>query len=238
MNSATFLFFLLVISFVRSEIPFSTSMGNPRNYPFGLLRRHKITKMQPKDLVDECRDCQPFPTPADLDVSRLTKLIGGTLDYNLVSIIKPTNFSSSTQDTLHTKTEALRDLIINSTKEMKINGGTLSKDQQQFLVSWLQVFSSCSLRKVWKDMGPFSWPRYIKRAYCESKRCSLVPTMQCLPSSRRFFPVLRWYCLSAASASLYPQSVRKNLTKRNGFLCRWIRYNQPITTGCSCGCQS
>ena len=160
LSAASFCYFL-VISLAQSELYFSLSIGNPRNHPSGLLRRHKI-KMQPKELVDECLDCQPLPTPADLDVHRLTQQIGGPLDGNLVSVTKPTDFALSSQLKLQTKTEALRELVINSTRTMNINGGTLTKDQQTLLVSWLKSFSSCTLRSVWRDMGPFSWPRYIK----------------------------------------------------------------------------
>lgn len=161
MNSAAALCFFLVISLVRCEIPFSTSIGNPRNHPSGLLRRHKI-RMQPKELVEECLDCQPFPTRADLDVRRLTQFIGGALDPKLVSVKKPTNFYSPSHIALHTKTKELIELVTNTTRDIKINGGSLSTDQQNFLVNWLQKFSSCTLTQVWRDMGPFSWPRYIK----------------------------------------------------------------------------
>jgi hypothetical protein len=118
--------------------------------------------MQPKELIDECRHCQPLPTLSDLDVRRLTQLIGGALDDSFVSITKPKDFALSTQLVTRSKRKNLKGFVINSTKKMKSFRGTLSTEQKTFLVSWLQEMSSCPLKQTWRDMGPFSWPRFIK----------------------------------------------------------------------------
>lgn len=132
----------------------------------GLLRPVKI-KVQPKELIDDCLDCQPTPSAKDLNVAILTKLIGGKMNSDIYSITKPTDFDNPKVfkylSNRHEKARKkyLENFVAHHTKIMG-NNGQMTINQKAFLVSWLEEQSSCPLRMEWKDMGPYSWPRYIK----------------------------------------------------------------------------
>lgn len=132
----------------------------------GLLRPIKI-KVQPKELVDECTDCQPVPTAQDLNVILLTKLIGANMDPSLVSIAKPKDFDNPkvykymNKMQENARKQYLQDFVSHHTVNTG-NNGQMKSDQKAFLVNWLEDQSSCPLRMEWKDMGQYSWPRYVK----------------------------------------------------------------------------
>lgn len=80
---------------------------------------------------------------------------------------------------------------------------------------------------------------FFQRAFCVGKPCSIDPGMRCTASARRFFPLLRWYCIDASHKTSLPAFIgrRQRFVKRDGFLCRWIKYLHPITTQCACQCK-
>jgi len=80
----------------------------------------------------------------------------------------------------------------------------------------------------------------FQRAFCVGKPCSVDAGMQCTPSARRFFPLLRWYCIGASHKNSLPPFMgnKQRFVERDGFLCRWIKYLHPITTQCSCQCKA
>ncbi|KAK3754419.1 hypothetical protein QZH41_000780 [Actinostola sp. cb2023] len=148
------------------------ALGPPKKLSdsVGLLRRVKI-KVQPKELVDECLDCQPLPLSQDLKVQHLLTLIGGRLDHGVVSVTKPTDFSTSKLQKHYSKERRtfIKEFVVQNTKIMP-RFGQLTIKQETFLVNWLQEQSNCPLKLEWRDMGPFSWPRYVKVLYALSYR--------------------------------------------------------------------
>lgn len=154
---------LVVLSILASSQAVLLSKRLPDST--GLLRTVKI-KVQPKELVDECTDCQPIPSAKDLRTPVLKKLIG-SMDSGIVSISKPKDFDDekvlkySTDRQAKQRRQYLKRLVARSSKRM-VKVGPLTDKQETRLVNWLEEQSNCPLRLQWRDMGPYSWPRYVK----------------------------------------------------------------------------
>ena len=132
----------------------------------GLLQQVKI-KVQPKELIDECLNCQPSPTVHDMNIHNLKKIIGPGLDLTVVSIAKPRDFKTSKQiqytDGHQSKARKrfIKHFLDRNSKDM-IKTTPLTGKQRSLLVNWLEEQSSCPMKLKWRDMGRFSWPRYVK----------------------------------------------------------------------------
>ncbi|KXJ14942.1 noggin-2 [Exaiptasia diaphana] len=208
----------------------------------GLLQQVKI-KVQPKELMDECLNCQPSPAAHDMIVHNLKKIIGRRMDLTVVSITKPRDFTTSKlikyTDNRQSKTRKmfLKHFVDIKSKSM-IKMTALTNRQRTLLVDWLEEQSNCPMKLMWRDMGPHFWPRYVKRAHCVGKSCSVDPGMKCTASASRFFPLLRWFCIGAFRKNNLPLWAGKGFVERNGYICRWVKFPYPITTKCSCKCAS
>ncbi|XP_001629044.2 noggin [Nematostella vectensis] len=234
-------FFLLagVFQSVLSK-PMKEDLGN---FPSLLLRVKQNRIHPPRELHEECNNCQPKPLDDDLDVRKLTKLLGGRLDHTVVSLTRPedpppTDERISLSHASKAKRRALRELIRNGTHNMADFSGTLSREMERFMMGWLLQRENCPVVYSWRDMGPHFWPRFVKRATCKSKQCSIDPSTQCEPSNSRYFNILRWHCMDDKAIQLLPLWGRHRAVRRSGHWCSWLRFYHPITTECSCACSA
>lgn len=93
---------------------------------------------------------------------------------------------------------ALRALLNNSTSgkadQLQLPEG-LPPEYRELVKSWLVRRATCPIRFVWNDLGPYFWPRWLRRGECaENTTCSWPPGMQCVPGGARNLNVLRWHC--------------------------------------------
>lgn len=94
---------------------------------------------------------------------------------------------------------ALRALMDNTTQTRQEDQLQLPEDlplqYQELVKNWLVRRATCPIRFTWNDLGPYFWPRYVKRGEClGNMTCSWPPGMTCTPGAAKILNILRWHC--------------------------------------------
>jgi noggin len=196
--------------------------------------------------------------PENVNVKELLLKLGAQFDPKWMSVDRP--FEDMQKVEVSPTTAFDPDLLIDlrelnfSYVDEDIGVVKLKPQWQKAVEKWLLQKSSCPVQYLWDDVGPFFWPRWIKKGSCANvKACSWPPGMHCVPSPRPMtIRILRWHCrprrvrTNPAKRNDPPRDVRKNRKrkqkkdKRNRrpfrVKCRWRKVRYPITTQCFCAC--
>ncbi|XP_075225570.1 noggin-like isoform X2 [Lycorma delicatula] len=134
----------------------------------------------------------------------------------------------------------------------------LPSEYRELVKTWLIRRATCPIRFVWDNLGPYFWPKWIRRGECirgNSSSCSWPPGMTCVPGGARNLHVLRWHCrlrkhqgkgrkksenqvwsngeVSTTTDGVNSKGRRK---KRRKYRCFWIKVPYPVPEDCVCAC--
>ena len=230
----------------------------PPYLPTALLKdRGKTESRLPEPLLQTAMTYYQT-LPSDVDPEELMRKLGSRFDSKWMSVDRPHEQAHPLQVAPATDfdPELLSDLRRLNFTYVDDDAGlvTLKPHLQKIVEKWLLQKSSCPVVYRWHDVGPFFWPRWLKKGSCSNERaCSWPPGMHCVPSSRPMtVRILRWHCR--------PRVARKHAEKRNDpprdppksrkrkpknraklrrpfrLKCRWRKVRYPITTECFCTC--
>lgn len=100
-------------------------------------------------------------------------------------------------------------------KELHLPDDLVPPEYRAAVTSWLVRRATCPIRYVWDDLGPYFWPRWVRRGEClqetgtkgrsegrnstlsdvkHTAACSWPPGMMCVPGVARNLQILRWHC--------------------------------------------
>ncbi|XP_054287195.1 noggin-like isoform X1 [Macrosteles quadrilineatus] len=198
------------------------------------------------------------PRRRDLHEPTLLTLLGQDYDPRWMRTARH-NANSDSEDEPERKTvRALRALLNNSTSgkadQLQLPEG-LPPEYRELVKSWLVRRATCPIRFVWNDLGPYFWPRWLRRGECvEEATCSWPPGMGCVPGGARNLNVLRWHCrlrknmhgkkkksennvwTPATTEHQRSQESMNKRKKRKKYRCLWIKVPYPVPEDCVCAC--
>ena len=157
----------------------------PRSIPNGMVN---------DQLVDYVKRA---PRKRNLRYKRLISILGGDLDNKWMSVTSPPGLNQEIplvygNQTLTVLKRRLDNINID---EFDASGHILTLESFAILKNWLLKKASCGVIFKWVDLGPFFWPRFIKRGNCPNSRtCSWPPGMHCVPAESHTISLLRWHC--------------------------------------------
>ncbi|KAJ9591537.1 hypothetical protein L9F63_001891 [Diploptera punctata] len=153
------------------------------------------------------------PRRKDLDEQTLLRLMDQDYDSRWMRRTPPNKIykqeDEPTQDERPT-VKSLRELAA----ELKLPEDLVPAEMKNVVTSWLVRHATCPIRYVWDDLGPYFWPRWIRRGECvhetdaveknatrsskssgaRRSNCSWPPGMFCVPGIARNLQILRWHC--------------------------------------------
>lgn len=105
---------------------------------------------------------------------------------------------SATDESDRKTVRALRALVVNSSLQSDDQlrlPDELPAQYQELVKNWLIRRATCPIRFTWNNLGPYFWPRYVKKGECLGHMtCSWPPGMTCIPGSAKILQILRWHC--------------------------------------------
>lgn len=85
----------------------------------------------------------------------------------------------------------------------------LPAQYQELVKTWLVRRATCPIRFSWNDLGPYFWPRFVKKGEClRNMTCSWPPGMTCTPGAAKILQILRWHCRYAKPPKIHFITVR------------------------------
>lgn len=216
------------------------------------------------------------PKKRDLHEQKLLQLLGSDYDQRWMRNSKDKQ-TGMVEETDRKAVRTLRGLIDGNTSSTS-NSGILAMNAddgqiqlpedlpiqyRELVKSWLVRRATCPIRFDWIDLGPYFWPRWIKRGECIGNvACSWPPGMSCVPSTAKILNILRWHC--RLRKSMRKDRVRKKnnhknengnvvteigpannsssnanpKTKRKKYRCMWIKVPYPVPEDCVCSCKT
>ena len=60
--------------------------------------------------------------------------------------------------------------------ELKLPEDLIPAEMRSAVTSWLVRHATCPIRYVWDDLGPYFWPRWIRRGECVQETGKWGPT--------------------------------------------------------------
>ncbi|XKL63260.1 hypothetical protein PGB90_005624 [Kerria lacca] len=197
------------------------------------------------------------PRKQDLQEPNLMILLGGDYDHRWMRTNKDKPIINSIADESERKTvRALRALVDNSTlirpEDQLQLPDALPLQYQELVKNWLVKRATCPIRFTWGDLGPYFWPRYIKKGECiRNMTCSWPPGMSCIPGAAKILQILRWHCRNRKKKGIKRGRKEKNhdnnvtsidgkenerktgrRKKRKEYECFWIKVPFPVPEDC------
>ncbi|KDR14442.1 Noggin-2 [Zootermopsis nevadensis] len=157
------------------------------------------------------------PRRKDLDEQTLLKLMGQDFDSRWMRRTHPshTHIQDGTAGDIEDRA-TVRTLREMAGEELQLLPDELvPPENRAAVIAWLVQRATCPIRYVWDDLGPYFWPRWVRRGECvhdagvettsegrnSSRRtntrntpCSWPPGMLCVPGVARNLQILRWHC--------------------------------------------
>ncbi|XP_069702664.1 noggin-1-like [Periplaneta americana] len=166
------------------------------------------------------------PRRKDLDEPTLLRLMGQDFDSRWMRRTPPSNTHIQDVGSGDEERSTMRSLRELAGAELQLPDDLVPAEYRAAVTAWLVRRATCPIRYVWKDLGPYFWPRWVRRGECihdsggdsggegrNSSRsgaprkatCSWPPGMLCVPGVARNLQILRWHC-----------RLRKNMSVGNG----------------------
>ncbi|PNF18084.1 hypothetical protein B7P43_G03314 [Cryptotermes secundus] len=156
------------------------------------------------------------PRRRDLDEPTLLRLMGQDFDSRWMRRTPPSHTYIQDGGAVDAEDRAtVRALHEMAGEELQLPADLVPPEYRAAVIAWLVRRATCPIRYVWGDLGPYFWPRWVRRGECvhdagadatnegrNSSRsgvtrptpCSWPPGMFCVPGVARNLQILRWHC--------------------------------------------
>ncbi|KAK7592830.1 hypothetical protein V9T40_007582 [Parthenolecanium corni] len=203
------------------------------------------------------------PRKQDLHESNLLKLLGNDYDHRWMKISKDKSNGNGQLDDSERKTvRILRELVgnssVSSSEDQLQLPDELPAQYRELVKTWLVRRATCPIRFTWNDLGPYFWPRFVKKGEClRNTTCSWPPGMACTQGTAKILQILRWHCRNRKKKGKNRGRKKKtqdnNVTTANGsedsrkisrrkkrkeYECFWIKVPYPVPEDCVCSCKN
>ncbi|RZF39587.1 hypothetical protein LSTR_LSTR001108 [Laodelphax striatellus] len=200
------------------------------------------------------------PRRRDLHEATLRNILGHDYDARWMKSARPMSPNESEDDGERKAVRQLRGLVNASHdsghSELLQLPDALPAEYRELVKTWLVQRATCPIHFVWDDLGPYFWPRWLRRGECLANvQCSWPPGMTCVPGGARNLHVLRWHCRlrkhyghrkkEKNDNQVWSTSPAKNKAdsrnrarkkKRRKYRCFWIKVPYPVPEDCVCAC--
>ncbi|XP_039284201.1 noggin-1-like [Nilaparvata lugens] len=190
------------------------------------------------------------PRRRDLHEPTLKNILGHDYDALWMKSVRPMSPNESEDEGERKAVRQLRALVNASHEDSRLQlPAELPTEYRELVAGWLVSRATCPIHFTWDDLGPYFWPRFLRRGECQANaHCSWPPGMTCVPGGARNLHVLRlrkhyghrkknnnqvW---STPAKNKADSSNRARKKKRRKYRCFWIKVPYPVPEDCVCAC--
>uniref|UniRef100_A0A1B6D1N5 Noggin n=1 Tax=Clastoptera arizonana TaxID=38151 RepID=A0A1B6D1N5_9HEMI len=210
----------------------------------------------PLKFWENSRNSPLKPRRKDLHEPTLLNLLGQDFDSHWMKSCHLQDTKDAEVESDRKTVRALRALVNSSSSgkadQLQLPEG-LPAEYRELVKNWLVKRATCPIRFVWDDLGPYFWPRWLRRGECAgNSTCSWPPGMSCVPGGARHLQVLRWHCRVRKNQGRKKKSqnnvwgmttdkksqeeANSRRKKRRKYRCLWIKVPYPVPEDCVCAC--
>ncbi|XP_066991007.1 noggin-2-like [Anabrus simplex] len=179
------------------------------------------------------------PRQRDLHEPTLSRLLGADLEPRWMRTRTVALADTHLDEVPRQSVSTLRELVA----QEDILPDVLTAEHRAAVREWLVQRVTCPVHYVWEDLGPYFWPRWVRRGQCgdehrgnDTLSCSWPPGMHCAPGTAKTLNILRWHCRLRKNALVTMSWLSADRKYRKKYRCRWLKVPYPVPEDCSCSC--